>query len=69
MQKKNFSTFCNDDIFKVEAGAALSEELGKAKKSGEDAKTKGERIKTLEEELRQVWNSIRLLLDVVYYCL
>jgi len=39
---------------KVEAGAALSEELGKAKKSGEDAKTKGERIKTLEEELRQV---------------
>ena len=49
-----FYTYVKYEIIKVEAGAALSEELGKAKKAEEEAKTKGERIKTLEEELRQV---------------
>jgi len=38
----------------VTAGAALSEELGKAKKAEEEVKSRGDRIKTLEEELRQV---------------
>ena len=54
LSKVFFYTYVKYKIIKVEAGAALSEELGKAKKAEEEAKTKGERIKTLEEELRQV---------------
>ena len=49
------------------AGAALSEELGKAKKAEEEVKSRGDRIKTLEEELRQV-NFIKKAI-IIYFLL
>ena len=41
-------------IVQVVAGANLSSELEKAKKIEDEFKTRADRIKSLEEELRQV---------------